>query len=108
MAAIASASAVRPCVQGLSCRRPATARAAPKAVRCTAQLEQQKQRQQAVAAASAVSVVALAAAAPAAQAATEMMQLAEGEPFIVNIGWAMLAASFSFSLAAVVWGRSGM
>ncbi len=46
MAAIASASAVRPCVQGLSCRRPATARAAPKAVRCTAQLEQQKQRQQ--------------------------------------------------------------
>ena len=32
----------------------------------------------------------------------------QGEPFIVNIGWAMLAASFSFSLAAVVWGRSGM
>jgi cytochrome b6-f complex subunit 8 len=33
---------------------------------------------------------------------------AQGEPFIVNIGWAALAASFSFSLAAVVWGRSGM
>ncbi|CAK0783704.1 hypothetical protein CVIRNUC_006903 [Coccomyxa viridis] len=108
MAAVASTSTVRPSLQRLGCSRPASVRAAPKAIRCAAQLEQQKQRQQAVVAASAVSVVALAAAAPAAQAATEMMQLAEGEPFIVNIGWAMLAASFSFSLAAVVWGRSGM
>ena len=32
----------------------------------------------------------------------------QNEPFIVNVGWAALAASFSFSLAAVVWGRSGM
>jgi len=32
----------------------------------------------------------------------------QGEPFIVSLGWGALAASFSFSLAAVVWGRSGM
>jgi cytochrome b6-f complex subunit 8 len=36
------------------------------------------------------------------------MQTAEGEPFIVNLGWAALCASFSFSLALVVWGRSGL
>jgi cytochrome b6-f complex subunit 8 len=36
------------------------------------------------------------------------MALVQNEPFIVNVGWAALAASFSFSLAAVVWGRSGM
>jgi cytochrome b6-f complex subunit 8 len=42
------------------------------------------------------------------QAAQEMIQLAEGEPFIVNIGWAALCASFSFSLSLVVWGRSGL
>ncbi|EIE25058.1 hypothetical protein COCSUDRAFT_52753 [Coccomyxa subellipsoidea C-169] len=108
MAAVASTSAVvRPAVQKLAVRRPATARPAPKALRCLAQNEQQ-QRHQVAASAAAISVFALAAAAPAAQAATEVMQLAEGEPFIVNVGWAALAASFSFSLAAVVWGRSGM
>ncbi|BDA41292.1 probable cytochrome b6-f complex subunit 8, chloroplastic at C-terminar half [Coccomyxa sp. Obi] len=108
MAAVASSSAIlRPAAQKLAVRRPAAARSAPKALRCLAQNEQQRQ-QATVASAAAVSIFALAAAAPAAQAATEVMQLAEGEPFIVNIGWAALAASFSFSLAAVVWGRSGM
>ena len=42
------------------------------------------------------------------QAAQELAQTAEGEPFIVNLGWAALCASFSFSLALVVWGRSGL
>ncbi|CAL8461985.1 g1516 [Coccomyxa elongata] len=107
MAAVASSSAIlRPATQKLAVRRPAAARSAPKALRCLAQNEQRQQAT--VASAAAVSIFALAAAAPAAQAATEVMQLAEGEPFIVNIGWAALAASFSFSLAAVVWGRSGM
>lgn len=32
----------------------------------------------------------------------------QGEPFIVQLGWSAVAASFSFSLAMVVWGRSGM
>jgi|TARA_B110000977_G_scaffold3997_1_gene5579 cytochrome b6-f complex subunit 8 len=46
--------------------------------------------------------------APAAQAAVEMAQLAEGEPFIVNVAWAAIMATFSFSLSLVVWGRSGL
>jgi hypothetical protein len=45
MAAFASASPIaRPAVQGLSARSPVTARAAPKAVRCQAQKEQQRQQ----------------------------------------------------------------
>ena len=32
----------------------------------------------------------------------------QGEPLIVQLGWSATAASFSFSLALVVWGRSGM
>jgi len=32
----------------------------------------------------------------------------QGEPIIQNIGWAATAAMFSFSLALVVWGRSGL
>ena len=32
----------------------------------------------------------------------------QGEPLIVQIGWSASAAVFSFSLALVVWGRSGM
>ena len=32
----------------------------------------------------------------------------QGEPFIVQLGWAATAAVFSFSLALVVWGRSGL
>ena len=32
----------------------------------------------------------------------------QGEPLIVTLGWAATAAMFSFSLALVVWGRSGL
>jgi len=41
-------------------------------------------------------------------AAQEVLQLAEGEPLIVQAGWAALAASFTMSIAIVVWGRSGL
>ncbi|KIY97068.1 hypothetical protein MNEG_10895 [Monoraphidium neglectum] len=44
----------------------------------------------------------------AAQAAQEAFMMAEGEPAIVQIGWAATAVMFSFSLSLVVWGRSGM
>ena len=56
---------------------------------------------------SAVGVAAVALA-PAAQAAQEFAQVAEGEPALVGIAWGALMASFSFSLALVVWGRSGL
>ena len=45
---------------------------------------------------------------PRAQAAQEFIQVAEGEPLIVQAGWASLCAIFPFSLAMVVWGRSGL
>jgi hypothetical protein len=32
----------------------------------------------------------------------------QGEPAIVQVGWAALCVMFSFSLSLVVWGRSGM
>jgi len=32
----------------------------------------------------------------------------QGEPAIVQVGWAATAVMFSFSLSLVVWGRSGM
>lgn len=32
----------------------------------------------------------------------------QGEPAIVQIGWAAVCVMFSFSLSLVVWGRSGM
>lgn len=89
-----------------------------------------------VAAAAALSA-ALVAIAPAAQAAQEAMMVAEvraclrvvihlwvflklyasrydtpfplqGEPAIVQIGWAATAVMFTFSLSLVVWGRSGL
>merc|ERR1712099_71100 len=56
---------------------------------------------------SAVSAAAIALA-PAAHAAQEFAQVAEGEPLLVSIGWGSLLATFSFSLALVVWGRSGL
>jgi cytochrome b6-f complex subunit 8 len=34
--------------------------------------------------------------------------LPQGEPFIVQVGWAALCVMFSFSLSLVVWGRSGL
>jgi|TARA_B110000977_G_scaffold57847_1_gene78566 cytochrome b6-f complex subunit 8 len=52
--------------------------------------------------------IAQAMSAPAAMAAMEMAQVAEGEPFIVNVAWAAIMSTFSFSLALVVWGRSGL
>jgi len=48
------------------------------------------------------------ALAPAAQAAQEVAMVAEGEPGLVSLGWASVLGSFSFSLALVVWGRSGL
>merc|ERR1712078_555876 len=60
-----------------------------------------------VALGSAVGAAAIALA-PAAQAAQEFAQVAEGEPFLVSLGWGALMASFSFSLSLVVWGRSGL
>ena len=56
MAAVASTSTVRPSLQRLGCSRPASVRAAPKAIRCAAQLEQQKQRQQVSAAQNSYSI----------------------------------------------------
>ena len=56
----------------------------------------------------AAGVVAEALSAPAVQAAQELVQVAEGEPFIVNVAWAAIMSTFSFSLALVVWGRSGL
>ena len=35
-------------------------------------------------------------------------QVAEGEPFLVDVAWGAILSSFSFSLALVVWGRSGL
>ena len=63
-----------------------------------------------VAFASVASVAAsVVAAAPAHAAVVEAVgQVAEGEPFIVQVAWAAIMATFSFSLALVVWGRSGL
>ncbi|EEH54823.1 cytochrome b6-f complex subunit [Micromonas pusilla CCMP1545] len=65
-------------------------------------------QQKAVASALTVGAVYEAMATPAAQAAMELTQVAEGEPFIVNLAWAAIMATFSFSLSLVVWGRSGL
>jgi len=56
----------------------------------------------------ALSALTAVATTPAAQAAQEAMMMAEGEPAIVQIGWAACAAMFTFSLSLVVWGRSGL
>jgi len=67
------------------------------------------QQDQVKVAAATASVSALAmAVAPHAQAAQEAFMMAEGEPAIVQVGWAALCVMFSFSLSLVVWGRSGM
>lgn len=75
-----------------------------KPVRVMASAE--KAAQKATLAAGAASVAM--ALAPAAQAASEVMMVAEGEPAIVQVGWAAVCVMFSFSLSLVVWGRSGM
>lgn len=56
----------------------------------------------AAAAAAALTII------PVAQAAQEVLTVAEGEPTIVQIGWAATAVMFTFSLSLVVWGRSGL
>lgn len=62
-----------------------------------------------MASAAASVVAAVASAAPAHAAVVEAVgQVAEGEPFIVNLAWAAIMATFSFSLSLVVWGRSGL
>lgn len=57
---------------------------------------------------AALSALTAVATTPAAQAAQEAMMVAEGEPLIVQVGWAATAAIFTFSLSLVVWGRSGL
>lgn len=57
---------------------------------------------------AALSALTAVATTPAAQAAQEAMMVAEGEPLIVQLGWAATAAMFTFSLSLVVWGRSGL
>jgi hypothetical protein len=37
-----------------------------------------------------------------------LFDVPQGEPLVVQLGWAALCASFSASLAFVVWGRSGL
>jgi len=64
--------------------------------------------QKAAVGAVALSALTAVATTPAAQAATEAMMMAEGEPAIVQVGWAACAAMFTFSLSLVVWGRSGL
>ncbi|PRW45325.1 subunit of the chloroplast cytochrome b6f complex [Chlorella sorokiniana] len=98
-----TALVTKPCglrsgVQRSSASRPARVQA----VRVQAVKAEQK-----AAAVAALSAAALAIA-PAAQAAQEAMMVAEGEPLIVQLGWAATAVMFSFSLSLVVWGRSGL
>merc|ERR1712118_408853 len=45
---------------------------------------------------------------PAAQAIQDTMIINDGEPFIVQIGWAATCVMFTFSLSLVVRGRSGL
>uniref|UniRef100_A0A7S3RA51 Cytochrome b6-f complex subunit PetN n=1 Tax=Dunaliella tertiolecta TaxID=3047 RepID=A0A7S3RA51_DUNTE len=107
---LAQKTAAAPVVRPAALRAPVALRPLtrkPVQVRASSSPQQQQQTTQKVAAATAVSTLALAAA-PAAQAAQEAFMVAEGEPFIVQVGWAAVCVMFSFSLSLVVWGRSGM
>ncbi|KXZ55187.1 hypothetical protein GPECTOR_3g332 [Gonium pectorale] len=84
--------------------RPASAKRQAVKVQAVKPAEQ-KAAMAAVAATASTMALALA---PAAQAAQEVAMLAEGEPAIVQIGWAATCVMFSFSLSLVVWGRSGL
>ena len=35
-------------------------------------------------------------------------RILQGEPALVQVGWAATCAIFTFSLSLVVWGRSGL
>ncbi|PSC68583.1 subunit of the chloroplast cytochrome b6f complex [Micractinium conductrix] len=88
------------------CLRVQAAKPAARVARAPLRVQAVKQEQKA-AAVAALSAAALAIA-PAAQAAQEALMVAEGEPLIVQLGWAATAVMFSFSLSLVVWGRSGL
>jgi len=90
--------------------RLAKSSAAPKvAVRKPLRVQAAASQKASVAAAAAsVSAFAALAVPQAAQAAQEAFMLADGEPALVQIGWAATCVMFSFSLSLVVWGRSGM
>eukprot|EP01025_Chloroclados_australasicus_P025119 TRINITY_DN250_c0_g1_i2.p2 TRINITY_DN250_c0_g1~~TRINITY_DN250_c0_g1_i2.p2 ORF type:complete len:103 (+),score=23.25 TRINITY_DN250_c0_g1_i2:127-435(+) len=99
-----SASAAKLNIRALPARaavRPVTARRNLAVVASAQRLEQ---KAAAVAGLSALAI----SLAPAAQAAQEAMMMAEGEPAIVQIGWAAVCVVFTFSLSLVVWGRSGL
>lgn len=87
-------------------QRMAVAKPSLRRTVCVKAAVEQKAAQKAAIAAG-VSTLAMAVV-PAAQAAQEVMMVAEGEPAIVQIGWAAVCVMFSFSLSLVVWGRSGM
>jgi len=90
--------------------RVAKSNAAPKvALRKPLRVQAAASQKASVAAAAAgVSAFAALAIPQAAQAAQEAFMVAEGEPALVQIGWAATCVMFSFSLSLVVWGRSGM
>lgn len=102
-------TAVAPCTTRPALRVSAKRSARPvcRAVRVTAAAQKQESKVP-VAAAATLSAVAMAASAPAVQAAQEFAMTAEGEPLLVQVGWAATAVLFTFSLSLVVWGRSGM
>lgn len=52
--------------------------------------------------------IALGSALLAMNPATAHAYFLQGEPLIVNIGWAATCVMFTFSLSLVVWGRSGL
>lgn len=90
--------------------RVAKSNAAPKvAVRKPLRVQAAASQKASVAAAAAGASAFAALALPtAAQAAQEAFMVAEGEPALVQVGWAAVCVMFSFSLSLVVWGRSGM
>ncbi|GMH43843.1 hypothetical protein BSKO_11777 [Bryopsis sp. KO-2023] len=103
---IASSSVSRPCLAKAQSR--VTPRLAVRS-RTSVAVRASAENKAANVATAAAGVSAAAMLLPqAASAAQEVMVLAEGEPFIVTLGWSALAVSFSMSLAFVVWGRSGL
>merc|ERR1712060_201360 len=100
MAAVAVCSMVRPTPPAFS-RRPSSVQT---------QVKAEVPKAKALASIG-MGVAANALSTPVAQAAQEnlaIMQVGEGEALLVKVAWGALMASFSFSLALVVWGRSGL